>query len=329
MAKPSTGKARTNPNPPTRQSLPPFEAVRAFDAVGRLGGIRRAAQWLDRDHAVVSRHIRMLESWLGVQLIERKPSGALLTDDGRQYHAVVAQAMDTIAYATLDLLNRGQHKGLKIYCAPGFALHWLSGRLDTFEAKNPDIDLVLRPTEASPDFASHEADVDIRFNATYEEPPELPALVRSQIIARVPIIAVASQEYLGRSEPIARPADLLGHHLLHEDAFDTWANWLTSYGLEHIGALSGPRLSQGHLTLEAARRGRGVALANRLAAARDLQSGRLIEIGKGSPSFPHRLGEYVLQMRRDRWGDRIPRRFRQWLIRAIDRDLPALGDDAG
>lgn len=324
MPKSDTGKAKISANPPTRQSLPPFEAVRAFDAVGRLGGIRRAAQWLDRDHAVVSRHVRTLESWLGIQLIERKPSGALLTDEGARYHAIVAQAMDSIAYGTLDLLNRGQHKGLKIFCAPGFALHWLSGHLDAFEAKNTDIDLLLRPSERSPDFAAHEADVDIRFNATYEEQPEMPALIRSQTVARVPIIAVASPDYLAKSAPIEAPADLLAHHLLHEDDFDTWANWLGAYGLEDFGALSGPRLSQGHLTQEAARRGRGIALANRLAAAQDLRSGRLVEIGRENETFPYLLGEYVLQMRRDRWNDRIPRRFRQWLIRAIERELPAL-----
>ncbi|MFH0296428.1 LysR family transcriptional regulator [Bradyrhizobium sp. 31Argb] len=31
-------------NPPSRKSIPPFEALRAFDAVARLRGVRRAAQ---------------------------------------------------------------------------------------------------------------------------------------------------------------------------------------------------------------------------------------------------------------------------------------------
>lgn len=328
MSAKNTKPSGVSAAPPTRQSLPPFEAVRAFDAVGRLGGVRRAAQYLERDHAVVSRHLRTLETWLGVQLLERKSSGTLLTQDGELYHQVVARAMDDIAHGTLDLLNRGQHKGLTIFCVPGFALHWLSGRLEAFEAKNTDVDMVLRPTEESPDFAAHEADVDIRFNATYEEPESTAALARSLVIARVPIIAVASPAYLAKSSPISRPVDLLDHHLLHEHDFDTWANWLGAYGLAEFGELSGPRLSQGHLTLEAARRGRGVALANHLAAAPDLRSEQLVEIGKGQKAFPHQFGEYVLQMRQDRWSDRIPRRFRQWLKRTIEQELPELQGDA-
>ena len=55
---------------PSRKSLPPFEALRAFDAVARLGGVRRAAQVLCRDHAVISRHLRTIEAWTGATLIE-------------------------------------------------------------------------------------------------------------------------------------------------------------------------------------------------------------------------------------------------------------------
>ena len=54
-----------------RKALPPFATLRAFEAVGTLRGIRRAAQALKLDHAVVSRHIRSLEEWAGVRLVER------------------------------------------------------------------------------------------------------------------------------------------------------------------------------------------------------------------------------------------------------------------
>lgn len=302
--------------------MPPFEALRVFDAVGRLGGVRKAATWLDRDHAVVSRHLRSLETWLGMQLIERRPSGALLTKEGAAYHSIIAQSMDDICLATLDVLNQGHHNGLTIHCAPGFALHWLSGQLEAFEQKNADIDILLKPSEKSPDFAMHEADVDIRFNAMYEDQPEIESFVRSQTIARLPIVAVASPAYLEKSAPLATPADLIHHHLLHEDAYETWANWLRSNGADGLEELSGPRLSQGHLTLEAARRGRGVALSNYLAAARDLEQGRLVIIGEDNPAFSNLNGEYVLYMRADRWDDRAPRRFRQWMKRALNKDLP-------
>ncbi|WP_155895829.1 hypothetical protein [Kordiimonas gwangyangensis] len=37
-------KPAISPHLPSRKALPPFEALRAFDAVARLGGIRKAAQ---------------------------------------------------------------------------------------------------------------------------------------------------------------------------------------------------------------------------------------------------------------------------------------------
>ncbi len=315
------------PVPPRRQDMPPFEALRVFDAVARQGGIRKAANSLDRDHAVVSRHLRSLETWLGVQLIDRRPSGSILTPEGVAYHAVVATAMDNICRASLDLLNQGHHSELSIYCAPGFAFHWLSGRLDAFEEKNTNLALVLKPSEESPDFSLHEADVDIRFVATYEDNPAPHSLVRDFQLARVPIIAVCSPDYLDKQTPINTPQDLLDHSLLHEDGYETWANWLGAYGVEQTGEWSGPRLSQGHITFEAARRGRGIALANLLTASRDLERGRLSAIGLHSEHFPPLYGEYVLYMRADRWDDQAPLRFRQWLKRTIAKDLKTSSPD--
>ncbi|MEM9055329.1 MAG: LysR substrate-binding domain-containing protein [Pseudomonadota bacterium] len=309
--------------PPQRQHTPPFEALRVFDAVGRLGGIRKAAAWLDRDHAVISRHLRTLETWLGTKLIERSAQGSVLTPAGREYHVKIALALDAISHATLDLLNQGNHTSLTIHCAPGFALLWLSGRLEAFEEKNPEIDILLQPAVKAPDFAAHEADAYIAFNADYEEQPSIPGAIHSQTLAHVPIISVASPDYLDKAPPIASADDLKGHSLLHEDSYEAWQNWLLEYGVRDVEDLSGPRLSQGHLTLEAARRGRGVALANLVTASRDFQKDQLRIIGTEAGALTRLSGRYDIYMRSDRWSDRIPRRFRQWLKREIKKDVTA------
>ncbi len=72
----------------------PFETLRAFDAIARLGGVRKAAQYLCRDHAVVSRHLRAIEDWTGTKLIQRTPAGSVLTEDGLRYHRDIASALD-------------------------------------------------------------------------------------------------------------------------------------------------------------------------------------------------------------------------------------------
>jgi LysR family glycine cleavage system transcriptional activator len=91
----------------SRRALPPFETLRAFDAIARLGGVRKAAQYLCRDHAVVSRHLRAIEDWTGTKLIQRTPAGSVLTEDGLRYHRDIASALDLIARATVDLIKRG------------------------------------------------------------------------------------------------------------------------------------------------------------------------------------------------------------------------------
>jgi LysR family transcriptional regulator, glycine cleavage system transcriptional activator len=107
-ATPDEAPAHTPSSLLSRRALPPFETLRAFDAIARLGGVRKAAQHLCRDHAVVSRHLRAIEEWTGTKLIERTAAGSVLTEDGERYHRDIANALDIIARATVDLIQRGE-----------------------------------------------------------------------------------------------------------------------------------------------------------------------------------------------------------------------------
>ena len=93
------------PSLPSRSSMPPFGALRAFDAVARLGGVRKAALGMQRDRSVISRHIRSLEAWIGAVLVERTSSGTKLTKDGKIYHHQITKAIGLIASATTELMR--------------------------------------------------------------------------------------------------------------------------------------------------------------------------------------------------------------------------------
>ena len=149
--------------------LPPLAALRAFEAVGRLGGVRKAGKELEIDHAVISRHIRTLESLIGKNLLVRESTGYQLTDDGQVYHQEIYKALTTIATATARLTETTERKKLRIWCIPGFASLWLSDRLGDFIKHHPSIDLDFRPADASPDFRSKEVDGDIRYLRRWEE----------------------------------------------------------------------------------------------------------------------------------------------------------------
>lgn len=315
---------------PARKSIPPFEALRAFDAVARLGGIRKAAQALCRDHAVVSRHLRTIEDWVGTPLIERTAAGAILTEAGQHYHQQISQAIDDIAHATMDLIKRSQDNGLQVWSMPGFALHWLVGHLRTFEEAFPGIDIELRSTHEPADLTRQEADVDIRLIPVSDGPFQAPPGIRAEELASPPFIPVASPDYLAAAAAINRPRDLLQHELLHEEDFDTWRIWLTAHDI-HDGDFSGPRLWDGHMTLAAARQGRGISITNPLVAADDLASGGLVEVGAGNPNFkPITPWTYWFFARADRWDSLAIARFRNWLFKTVARELPAaLNNKAG
>jgi len=314
-----------SPRLPPRKGLPPFEALRAFDAVAQLGGVRKAADYLYRDQTVISRHLRTVEDWVGAKLIVRTPSGSMLTEQGAQYHRQIAAAIDAIAAATADLVKQGDTGSLHIRCMAGFAMHWLSRRLGSFEEANPGFYTVHPAEQRSPDFLRFDADVEIRFVAGYNHESEPPEEFRSSQIVHSPVLAVASPDYLARNEPIRAPADLLHHQLLHEESFDRWRNWLSSYHVTDTLELAGPRLWQGHLTLHAACQGRGIALANYVIASEDLAAGRLVDVGAGNDSFqPQAMGTYFFIAKASRWDSSLIRRFRDWLTDAVRADFPDL-----
>src|SRR5258708_4472865 len=60
----------------TIRRLPPLNAIKAFEAAARHGSFTRAAVELCVTHGAVSRQIRALEEWLGVQLLVRTSRNA-------------------------------------------------------------------------------------------------------------------------------------------------------------------------------------------------------------------------------------------------------------
>jgi LysR family glycine cleavage system transcriptional activator len=293
-----------------RRAVPPFAALRAFEAVGRLGGIRRAAQALSIDHAVVSRHLGGLEAWLGVALIDRTRGGGSLTELGQTYHARISRAINDIAESTAELMRRGDDGVLRLCCVPGLASEWLTSRLAHFQRDHPHLEIELHPMERRPRFERRETDLDIRY-VVDPSPPEEDGLV-SIVIGRPPVLPVASPELLSRLGPFGSVADLLSAPLLHEEDCSEWSIWLRRQGVDAPNQLPGPRLWHGHLTLEAARRGLGIALTNTFLLSDHVERGRLVLV-RPPDLQPVVLGDYVLTGRADRWKAPAVVSFRRWI----------------
>lgn len=308
------------------RAVPPLAMLRAFDAFGRTGGIRKAAEALGIDHAAVSRHLRALEDFVGTALVDRDaPGGHALTEEGTRYHAIVAGALAEIAGETRRLRRRGDGR-LTLWCVPGFAFQWLAPRLSSFGDAHPDIALELRPSDSPPAFQTSQVDADLRYVRDGDAPP--PADARRVELARPPVFPVCSPGFLaGIGAPLADAAALAGLRLLHEESDLEWRLWFAAQRVTPADdVLPGPRLWHAHLVLDAARAGRGVALANAYLLGDDLAAGRLVRIAPMLGAFAEaRLGGYVLTGRRDRWNERSVASFRHWIEQAI-RDSAEDGD---
>jgi LysR family glycine cleavage system transcriptional activator len=285
--------------------LPGLKSLQAFNAVGRHLNIRRAAEELGIDHSVVSRHVRALQNELGLRLVETTRHGVALTPAGRDYHAVICAAFDQMGAATARLAREAGHLRLAVWSIPGFALRWLTPRLDDFRRHSPRIDLVVRSTDVHPDLLAFEADIEIAYGGR-----RAARGLRSLELIRPRVFPVASPAWVATHPRVRAPADLLGVPLIHEESSDQWKAWLEAAGVAAPDRLSGPRLWHAHLAIEAASRGQGVALANELIAGEAVDSGELVEVTRSAVT----LEPYVFATRADRWQEPHVARFRRWLL---------------
>jgi LysR family transcriptional regulator, glycine cleavage system transcriptional activator len=251
--------------------LPPLNALRAFEAAARHESFAGAAAELHVDHAAISRHVRALESRLGVTLFRRATRGVELTPAGRQYLQAVSAAFDGIAEAT-DALAKPKHVQIRLSVEPAFAGKWLIHRLGRFHAEHPDLDIVLDATVRLVDLARDEADLAIRYGQG-----GWPGL-RHDLIAALRLYPVGRPELRGRRRAALQPDELRAFVLLHEDDGQLWRRWFAAAGVPEVNVSRGPRILESALAIDAAITGQGIALADEVLVADDLAAGRLTKL---------------------------------------------------
>jgi LysR family transcriptional regulator, glycine cleavage system transcriptional activator len=142
--------------------LPPLNALKAFEAAARSESFTRAAEELNVTQAAVSQQVKALEATLGVKLFSRERQRLVITEAGREYLAVIRDALDRIAVGTERLVQRQTSGVLTVSTSPDFAAKWLVHRLGRFAEAHPDIDLRVSATMHHVDFAREEVDLAVR-----------------------------------------------------------------------------------------------------------------------------------------------------------------------
>ena len=96
-----------------RRTLPPLDYLLFFETVARHKNFTRAAEELNVSQAAVSKRIKFLETWLGVELIIRHGRSVDLTKAGNKLAANASEALEYLAIG-IGQLRQGNHDKLSL-----------------------------------------------------------------------------------------------------------------------------------------------------------------------------------------------------------------------
>ena len=281
--------------------------LRAFEATGRTGSMRKAAHDIGISHTVISRHIQNLEAWLGWKLLSAGPRGIILTPEGQSLYSATAAAFQSIAGVAAQLRSKAGKDELHIWCAPGLATRWLIPRLADIREAISSGEVLMRAADRVPDFTRGEADLMIGFGDFDNLPDRAIPLLQPRMFP------VASPAWLAKHGMPETLEELTRLPLIHEESYAQWSSWFRLAGVNIADGLTGPRLWDANLGFDAALAGQGVALTSNLMVAREIEEGRLVELF----DTDIRVGGYFLLTPASNSQDDRIARFKTWIERTI------------
>ena len=284
--------------------LPPLNAVRAFEAAGRLGSLTAAAEELHVTHGAISKAVAQLEAWLGVRLFDRPGRKIRLSAAGQLYLDAVGKSLDGLDEATRRCTAAGRPQTLVVNALPTFAMRWLLQRLPGFHRTHPGIELRLVTSDAPIALVSGGFDVAIR-----RGPEPWPGFEATPFLAEreIPVLSPRLLERL----PLGSASDLTRHMLLHaETRPGAWRRWLAAAGVENLVPAGNQHFDHFYLALQAAVDGLGVALGPLPVIDDEIEAGRLVAPLSG-PAVPARA--YCLVVPAARAGETMVQAFCDFL----------------
>jgi LysR family glycine cleavage system transcriptional activator len=260
-------------------TIPPLNALRAFEAAARHLSLTRAAAEMHVTPGALSHQIRGLEEFLGVRLFERGTRSIALTMHGKLLYPGLQAGFGLIRDAVAGLRGTSDERVLVISTPPGLTSKWLAARLHRFADAYPDIEVRVSSSLATANFTTDGVDAAIR-NLPLAQAQD-PVLHYEKLID-VAYAPVCSPKLLARYGPLDAPGILQQVPLIHDDSLagrpevPNWHDWLTAAGIEAGDLGRGLRFNSADHALDAALQGAGILLTHTILAHDDLRSERLV-----------------------------------------------------
>jgi LysR family transcriptional regulator, glycine cleavage system transcriptional activator len=289
--------------------LPSLNALKAFEAAGRLSSVTAAADALAVTPSAISRQVRQLEEDLDLQLFRRSRTGLVLTEPGAVLLAGLSDGFQRLALAVDAVRPRPESRVVTVSMLSTFAMRWLLPRLGTFNEAHPDIDVRLSTSVELADLARGDIDCAIRFGRG-----DWPGLIADRLFADR-LTVVCSPTLVVKGPPLDTPEDLRAHTLLHARLrTDDWRIWLHAAGIDDLDPRAGPMFETRNFVIQAALQGLGVAVIDPALVGEELASGRLVQ--PFSRILPLE-GAYFLVRHPSKAKLTRVAAFRDWLLREV------------
>lgn len=303
-----------------RYRLPPMNSLRAFEAAARHLSFSRAAEEIALSQGAVSRHISILEDYLGVPLFQRKHREVALTEFGADYFRSIQKSLDIINEETAHINRKRIEHPLRIKSLPTFATKWLVPRLGEFAVLHPEIDIAMTTFHDRADFSSGDIDCSIEYGI------ECSSGLVWDLLFHVNLTPVSAPRLADDRPPPAGLASLKGYNLLHSVYRpDLWCRWLTEAGYPGAGSMKGTVLQDSALVYQAAVDGLGIAIAELPYVLKDIEAGRLVAPFDCVLRGPE---AYYLVYPREKLREKPFATFRKWTLAKAELSRMAVGDTA-
>jgi len=285
------------------RKLPPLNAIRAFEAVARRLSFADAGEELGVTATAISHQIRHLETYLGFQLIERRPRQIALTPAGQDLFPKLQTAFDTLGEAFTMLDKDVEQSLVRVTTTHAFAERWLVPRLTDFFDKHSEVRVEVETDDNVLDLRTDRLDLAIRYGLQASTSEETEVLFSDRYI---PVTLV------DRPDTGLQDSRLLGFRWRNADmGGPTWEEWFKEAG-KTFPPDRITRFSDESAAFNALDQGLGLLLSSNALVAEGLWSGRYRQIpGPELQGFAYCL--VLNPLSRNKHGVKV---FTSWVRRA-------------
>ena len=252
-----------------------------FSVLASAGSLSAAARELGITTPAVSKHLALMESRLGVPLVNRTTRRMGLTPEGELYLAQARRILGEIAgmEEMLGVAREVPRGLLRVNATLGFGRNHVAPLISRFVRKHTEVEVQLQLSVDPPPLASDTFDVCIRFGA----PPDSRAVARR--VASNRRLLCAAPAYLARRGTPKAPRDLVRHHCIGirqgEEAYGTWrlsSGRGATARTESVKVRGNLATNGGEIAVAWALEGHGILMRAEWDIRRHLQSGRLVQV---------------------------------------------------